>query len=287
MTKRCKNCGWPNDDSSMTCQKCGSPLDGAMAAPTAPIRFANNNPGGGDNGESLRRTVSEKQFFATSDDDPGDYQVTQRTQKASMKQCPNCHYQVREGMNNCPNCGASLSGQGGPTVDNGKKCPKCGRQNPVGSRFCSQCGTDLDAPAQAPVQAPAQAPAQAPNNPIMAAPMPGVGNAGGARGGTVNPWMKPSNGAYCTLKPVAWDGENVQHQTLSFSGQSIMLNRANTDPNNQSITSAEQAELTFEDGEWYIIDKSAMHTTYVMAGRKLKLQKGDTIILGNRLFEFN
>lgn len=282
MTKRCKNCGWPNDDSSSTCQKCGSPLDGTMVAPVAPTRFANNNSSAGDNGESLRRTVSEKQYFGTTDNDPGDFQVTQRT---SMKQCPNCHYPIREGMNNCPNCGASLTGKGGSTVENGKKCPKCGRQNPVGSRFCSQCGTDLDAPVQAP--APAQAPAQAPNNPPMGVPMPGVGNFGGARGGTVNPWMQPSNGAFCTLKPIAWEGENVQHQTLSFSGKSIVLNRANTDPNNQSITSAEQAELTFEDGEWYIVDKSAMHTTYVMAGRKLKLQKGDTIILGNRLFEFN
>ena len=264
-----------------------------MAA-TAPSRFANNEPsgggggavGGGDSGENLRRTVSEKQFFGTTDNAPSapipptapeNFQMTQRT---SMKQCPSCHYQVRDGMNNCPNCGASLNGpQGGAPMDNGKKCPKCGRPNPMGSRFCSQCGTDLDAPAPSP--------AQARNNPYMAAPMPGFNNPGGARGGTVNPWMQPNNGAFCTLKPIAWDGENVQHQPLSFSGSSIVLNRANTDPNNQSITSAEQAVLTYEDGEWYIIDKSAMHTTYVMAGRKLKLEKGDTIILGNRLFEFN
>lgn len=286
MTKRCKNCGWPNDDSSMTCQKCGSSLDGAMPSPSSsPLRQSSGNSG--DGGESLRRTVSEKQFFATGDDTP-EPMVTQR-ESMSVKQCPNCHYQLREGMKNCPNCGTSIADAN--SGNNGKKCPKCGQQNAAGSKFCCQCGANLDAPAPSPAQgfvrqAPAQqAPAQ--QAPAQPGPIPvGVG-VGGARGGTVNPWMQPNNSAFCTLKPVAWEGENVQHQTLSFSGTTIVLNRANTDPNNQSITSAEQAVLTNEDGEWYIQDKSTMHTTYVMAGRKLKLQKGDTIILGNRLFEFN
>jgi hypothetical protein len=108
-----------------------------------------------------------------------------------------------------------------------------------------------------------------------------------AHSGTVNPWTKHEDGDFFTLKPIAWEGENINHGMLSYSGKVISLNRANTDPNNQSITSQEQAELTCEDGEWYIIDKSAMHTTYVLASRKMKLKKGDTIILGNRLFEFN
>ena len=65
-----------------------------------------------------------------------------------------------------------------------------------------------------------------------------------------------------------------------------MLNRANTDPNNQSITSKEQAVLTFEDGAWYLEDRSDQKTTYVHAGRKTRLESGDIIILGNRRFEF-
>ena len=66
-----------------------------------------------------------------------------------------------------------------------------------------------------------------------------------------------------------------------------MLNRDNTDPGNTTITSQVQAELVFEDGAWYICDKSAQQTTYVHAGRKTRLEKGDIIILGNRRFEFN
>ena len=36
-----------------------------------------------------------------------------------------------------------------------------------------------------------------------------------------------------------------------------------------------------------INDKSYQKTTYVHASRKMKLEKGDIIILGNRRFEFN
>ena len=74
---------------------------------------------------------------------------------------------------------------------------------------------------------------------------------------------------------------------MRLSGDRIILNRANTDPANNTITSGEQAELTFENGAWYICDKSYQKTTYVHASRKMKLEKGDIIILGNRRFEFN
>ena len=193
--------------------------------------------------------------------------VTQRetVNNGATNECPQCHYQVRAGVGTCPNCGypISTSSSGPQQPPKTKACPKCGAENQDGAKFCNNCGASMS-------------------------PVPqGGGNAPRQHAGTVNPWMQPSSGTFCTLKPIAWEGENVNHSPLSFSGNVISLNRANTDPNNQSITSQEQAELTCEDGEWYIIDKSAMHTTYVMASRKMKLKKGDTIILGNRLFEFN
>lgn len=104
---------------------------------------------------------------------------------------------------------------------------------------------------------------------------------------TINPWASPQSGTFCTLKPLAWEHEQTEHNALTFSGETILLNRANTDPNNQSITSAEQAELIFENGGWYICDKSVLNTTYLFVGRKTKLEKGDIILLGNRRFEFN
>lgn len=104
--------------------------------------------------------------------------------------------------------------------------------------------------------------------------------------GTINPWMSPPGGTFCTLRPLAWQGENIEYAPLSYPGEKIILNRANTDPNNQSITSKVQAEIVCENGEWFLEDRSEQQTTYVHVGRKTKLESGDIIILGNRRFEF-
>jgi hypothetical protein len=153
----------------------------------------------------------------------------------------------------------------------GKKCPNCDTINSEESKFCHHCGTAL--------------------NEIETIKVEAETNSSKPHFATVNPWMrpqeKPHEKAFCTLNPIAWEGENVTLQPISFTGNSIVLNRENTDPNNPSITSAEQAVLTFEDGEWNIIDKSAQKTTFVLASRNTRLDKGDIILLGNRLFEFN
>lgn len=259
MTKRCKNCGWPNDDNNAKCEKCSAPLEEGSSSKQS---FQQTERESG--GDSFRRTISENQFFGgkksvneglTEDQEPNNNAIP------IDLNCPNCGYPVRGGMRSCPNCGTSLANSIEDTNKNDtKKCPNCGSLNALEARFCCQCGAKLEVKQK-----------EVPFN----------------RQGTVNPWMKPDKGAFCSLTPVAWVGENVTHQPLSFSGENIQLNRANTDPNNQSITSAEQAEITFENGEWYILDKSVQHTTYVLASQKIKLHKGDTIVLGNRLFEFN
>ena len=271
MTKRCKNCGWPNDDNCVKCQKCNAPLDGGSTVPSGARATSYEAAGGhqpASGGESLRKTVSENCFFDT--DLSGDQKISPTKQdtvnRAEGQECPVCHYQIRQGVSICPNCGTSLA-DAGKRQPQGKPCPKCGGQNAMDAKFCNQCGASMTEERFAPNIA--------------------ASFGSGPRSGTVNPWMQPSSGTFCTLKPIAWEGENIQHQALSFSGNPVILNRANTDPNNQSITSQEQAELTCENDEWYIIDKSQMHTTYVMASRKMKLKKGDIIILGNRLFEFN
>lgn len=267
MTKRCKNCGWPNDDSCVKCQKCNAPLDGDSVISSnqgtvhEPVGGYQPTTGSGDN---LRKTVSENQFFGTGIEDTHGSELANSQDTQNESECPNCHYQVRPGVGICPNCGTPINKKRSGEEER-KKCVNCGEMNPAQAIYCNRCGKPLDVDANA-------------------KPM---NNVTGGRMGTVNPWMQPNSGTFCTLRPIAWEGENVQYQPLSFSGSSIILNRANTDPNNQSITSHVQAELSFEDGEWYIIDKSVMHTTYVMASRKMKLKKGDTIILGNRLFEFN
>lgn len=55
---------------------------------------------------------------------------------------------------------------------------------------------------------------------------------------------------------------------MEYEGKSIILNRENTEVSNRTITSKEQAEIVFEDGHWYLLDRSELRTTFIQANRK-------------------
>ncbi|NDV57875.1 zinc-ribbon domain-containing protein [Bacteroides sp. 519] len=165
--------------------------------------------------------------------------------------CSACGYIISDKMNVCPNCGNDI-GKSKVKISPEQKtktCPKCGNSVSPTMKFCSSCGSSL-------------------------------------KMGTVNAWESPQQGNFCTLKPIPWKGEEVTYNPITYSGKLIILNRANTDPNNNTITSKEQAVLICEGNEWYIEDKSEQQTTFIRAGKKIKLENGDIVVLGNRLFEF-
>lgn len=95
-----------------------------------------------------------------------------------------------------------------------------------------------------------------------------------------------ASGETCTLRRIPWTGENRTYETESFSGEFVTLNRDNTDPGNKTISSDEQARLSCEDGEWFIENPDGLPTTLFRIDGKLKLEDGDIIVLGNRMFEF-
>lgn len=169
------------------------------------------------------------------------------------KVCATCGYELSDGTKVCPACGSPVSDSVGGRVKEQKKdkskCPKCGNELAPGARFCPQCGQAL-------------------------------------RMGTVGAWDNPLHDEFCTLKPIAWTKEEITYNPISYSGQVIVLNRENTDPNNQTITSKEQAVLTHENGSWYLEDRSETKSTMIRVSKKTKLESGDIIALGNRLFEF-
>lgn len=199
---------------------------------------------------NLRGTVPEGHIFGSQVAGPSAIQE---------HSCPKCGYPIARNMKICSNCGENVLGsqlEPEPVLRNKVqvakstvKCSKCGCPMEIASKFCPSCG--------------------APSRP-----------------GTINPWTSPQTGTFCTLKPLSWENECIEYTPLSYSGESIILNRANTDCNNQSITSKEQAELTYDNGSWFIEDKSELKTTYIYVGRRAKLESGDIIILGNRRFEF-
>lgn len=90
-----------------------------------------------------------------------------------------------------------------------------------------------------------------------------------------------------TLTPISESTGEPEGNEIQYNGSSVMLNRDNTDPKNDTITSRNQAEIVCEDGKWMIKDESELKTTFVQAARRIELQKGDLILLGNQLFRFD
>ena len=247
---RCKNCGWENPANNANCEKCNAPLDGSMGQ-------EENNP-------------SAKY-------------VPQKTAKG----CPTCGYPIREVEKSCPHCGHVFVGerQESPTEKEAlppkkqqpepkqtpeipkpapvipipveKTCVYCKATVPETAHYCSNCGASLT-------------------------------NVRKTLEGTIKPWVRAEKIPIpeCSLTPVSGDDEPISESMLRFSGDVIQLNRSNTEPSNQTITSKTQAELSFENGKWYIQDKSALKTTYIYAGYKTELKPDDIIVLGNRLFKF-
>jgi len=90
----------------------------------------------------------------------------------------------------------------------------------------------------------------------------------------------------CHLTLVPEEEEQTKPIRIDYEGASIILTRENTEANNRTITSKEQAELICEDGKWFVLNKSELGSTYLEAGRKLELQQGDVIVMGDRRFKF-
>lgn len=89
-----------------------------------------------------------------------------------------------------------------------------------------------------------------------------------------------------TLTPISDETGQPTGDKIPFEGKDVVLNRANTDPQNPTITSKQQAVISNEDGKWFIEDKSSLQTTFVRAAHKIELQKDDLILLGSQLYRF-
>lgn len=194
----------------------------------------------------------------------------------------------------CPNCGWE-------NPDNNAKCEKCntplsaGGAAPTANSFVGETVSDSDYPrggahktsptipdAPEPTLVPQPTPEPAPTKPTKPA---------ATFSKTVNAWMGggPVMVARCKLTPIPMPGENPKYipGEALFKGERNELNRENLDPDNMTITSKVQAELTHKEDGWYIEDKSSQHTTLIQITSPTKLKDGDIILMGNRMFVFS
>ena len=217
--------------------------------------------------------------------------------------CKSCGWVNPDGVQKCVKCNAPLVGSmieevqpedsepvrplkatvrenfgaAQPQVANHYVC-QCGYPVPNGESVCPACGTPVGG--GQPVA----------NQPQQAAPQPMNRQGNPAMGGTVIGGLGIGAGPVqtnsFTLKPIPFQNEQVQYQPITFSGDSIVLNRQNTDANNNTITSKEQAVIVHKKDGWYIDNRSEGKTTYIQVTHEMKIEPGDIIILGNRAFEF-
>ena len=89
-----------------------------------------------------------------------------------------------------------------------------------------------------------------------------------------------------SLIPISEETGQPEGDAILYEGGDVVLNRENTDPNNSTITSDQQACVSFEDGTWGIEDKSGLQTTFIQAARRIVLHEGDLILMGNQLYRF-
>ncbi len=89
------------------------------------------------------------------------------------------------------------------------------------------------------------------------------------------------------LTPLSGKTRKPENDPILFAGNEIELNRENTDPENTTITSKIQAIVTYDNGKWAISDESELCSTFVQAARKIELENGDLILLGNQLYRFD
>lgn len=104
---------------------------------------------------------------------------------------------------------------------------------------------------------------------------------------TEEEWYDEDEVSYCTLRPISLQSERELAEQVYDEGAEVYLSRRNTVSHDTTIDDEEQACLFFSGGHWFIEDRSRNNSTYVHAGAGIKLEPGDIIRMGDRLFEFN
>ena len=80
--------------------------------------------------------------------------------------------------------------------------------------------------------------------------------------------------------------DDAETKNIPLEGEHVVLNRELLDSQNNSISRSGHASLTFRDGEWWLDNLSSLKSTFVQVDGPVRIQPGDTILLGDQLFRF-
>lgn len=253
---RCINCGFAENPSGATvCSRCGQPLGGDAYGP----QFYNQQHRSSSN-------ASFDQAQKTRRIRPEDLEIMQAPEpvEQASKICPKCHYPILDGYNICPCCGTELrksvaqESVQADVIEQTFKCEHCGKEVSTAYSFCPACGQKLHLPTL-------------------------TFNTRRRKGIKAEPLPEYK----CSLSVIPYEEEEMEAIRNDYKGPEVVLTRENTEPKNRFISSKGQALLECdEQGKWYITNQSEQNPTVIQVIRKMALEDGDIIILGDRSFRF-
>lgn len=71
----------------------------------------------------------------------------------------------------------------------------------------------------------------------------------------------------------------------TYTTDDIVLGREELYPDNNNI-SRQHIHITNENGHWYVEDVSSTHQTFITVKKKVQIENGDVLVLGNKFFRF-
>jgi len=259
----CKNCGSENSDISIICGTCNIDLENNKS-------YAQNNNGNLylANNEVLCKNCKMK--------NPMD-----------ALRCQGCNspldgslVMVPKVKNNITNNIQKELGNIAPDpnkTQNFKNCPSCHFPNLFIAKFCGKCQQPLDENkdvAHKSIKIPVANESR--NSEILNTK-------------TINPFtdqkFEQNQKDRFMLIPFH-QGIEDKNNSKHFSGDSVVLSRANLDETNNTISSKEQAEISFKKGKWFIEDKSSHKSTFLKVTKITEIKDGDIILMGNKMFAF-
>ncbi len=260
---RCQECGFTNEADTKVCKKCGSPLgvDAGNSAPGAPKGGA-----AGGNPTMIGGAASSPAWDGNDTPAGNSGRLSNPT--------------IVGGQSNMPawdERSPTSPANSNPTSPAGNvaKCPACGfyplRNEVSASNPCPNCGNAGDASAVASQQA---------SQPAAASHQ--MQKASAANKTLLLGDLSPEE----DTKPEFVLTEERSQTGKEFAGETVVVNRDNLDAGNMSISGQEHASFVFEDGKWYLNDKSSNGATFVQVQGKVELSEGTKILMGNRIYTF-
>ncbi len=274
MAIRCSNCGSENPDDKKKCIKCNTPLE-------KKANTLSNKPEAKPNIARLTGTIPGLQV-----DDDTTNDVEKNRSPIVLDSTPS----DREAERPAIKLGETIT------------CPHCNFLNLAPRKTCIKCQGALDKNSLPEfeivniIKEDSLVDTSSSPKLIEGKPLPK----------TIPPFLAKEEKFKCQFYLNHVSGEKPIENPIKFTCSnlgSIILNRANISPDNYTITSKSQAELSVENGKWSIIDTSELQTTFIKVQMdesfverpisdsskpfKKMLSSGEIVLLGTTKFMFN